>query len=114
MMYKMGFAPMWIDIIMTCVTTASFTVKLNGGLFRCFLHSRGLQRGDPLSPYLFHFFVEGLSALLRKAQVDNQIKGVSFGGTGPRITHLLFADNSIVFLEGTEDSMRALGDILVR
>ena len=56
MMYKMGFAPMWIDIIMTCVTTASFTVKLNGGFFTCFLPSRGFNRATR-SPLIYSIFL---------------------------------------------------------
>ena len=101
-------------MIMRCVTSANFSVKLNGGLSRCFFPSRGLRQGDPLSPYLFLLCVEGISALLKKAQYDNLIKDVMFGCTGPNVTHLLFADDSIVFLEGSEDGMRVLRDILVR
>ena len=87
---------------------------LNGVPGKHFWCKCGVRQGDPLSPYLFLLCVEGVSALIKKAQHDGMIRGIAFGGTGPRITHLLFADNSIVFLEGTEDSMRALGDILVR
>ena len=37
---------------------------------------------------------------------------MSFGRTGPNITHLLFADDSIVFLEGSQTNLEALRDIL--
>ena len=52
---KFGFAPVWIRMIMRCVTSARFVVKLNGGLSRGFLPSRGLRQGDPLS--IFFCFV---------------------------------------------------------
>ncbi|XP_020190758.2 uncharacterized protein [Aegilops tauschii subsp. strangulata] len=55
---------------------------------------------------------ECFSALLRAAQHENKLKGVSFGSTGPHLTHLLFADDSIVFLEGNRGSFEALRDIL--
>ena len=112
MMVKMGFARQWIDMIMRCVRSVRFSVKLNGGTSDTFCPSRGLRQGDPLSPYLFLFCVEGFSALLRKAQMDKQLAGVRFGATGPHITHLLFADDSVVFLEASADNLAALKSVL--
>jgi hypothetical protein len=43
MMRKVGFTDGWISMIMRCVSTARFSVKLNGGLSDMFLPSRGLR-----------------------------------------------------------------------
>jgi hypothetical protein len=114
MMFKMGFAQAWVDMIMRCVSSVRFSVKLNGGVSDSFTPSRGLRQGDPLSPYLFLLCVEGFSALLRQAQQEKQLAGVGFGTNGPNITHLLFADDSVVFLEENADNLLALKNVLLK
>jgi hypothetical protein len=112
MMLQMGFSEQLVQMIRRCVRSVRFSIKLNGSLSEQFLPSRGLRQGDPLSPYLFLFCVEGFLALLRQAQQENELAGVSFGRGGPMITHLLFADDSIVFLEASQGNMDALKAVL--
>ena len=97
-MEKMGFHAKWVKLIMACITTAHFSVLVNGNLTGYILPSRGLRQGDPLSPYLFLFCAEGLTMLLRKAETDGIIRGVATSRGGPCISHLLFADDSLYFV----------------
>ena len=53
-MTKMGFLAMWIDWVMSCVTTSSFYVRINGKAYGNTFPSRGLRQGDPL--HLIYFF----------------------------------------------------------
>ena len=44
---------------------------------------------------------EGLHALFTKAEVDSALRGVSICAAGPKISHLLFANDSLVFCRAT-------------
>lgn len=41
MMSKMGFSDQWREMIMRCVTTTRFSVKMNGGPSHSFFHPKG-------------------------------------------------------------------------
>ncbi|XP_074378321.1 uncharacterized protein LOC141719854 [Apium graveolens] len=96
-MQAMGFCRKWIQWIMLCVTTVSYDFCFNGTSVGPVCPSRGLQQGDPLSPYLFLLCVEGLSNSLDKAAMEGNIHGSQVSNTAPIITHLLFADDSFLF-----------------
>ena len=103
----MGFPPKIITLIMQCITMVSFQLLVNGIPTNSFRPTRGIYQGDPLSPFLFSLCTEGLSVLLRKAASDNCLKGLRMGQTGPEITHLLFADDSLMFTRAkTEDDIK--------
>jgi hypothetical protein len=62
-----------------------------------FQPSRGLRQGDPMSPYLFLICAEVLSSLLFQAERKGVISGVPTSPKGPRISHLFFSDDSMIF-----------------
>ena len=64
--------------------------------------THGLWQGDPLTPYLFLLCAEGLSTLLNKATQRNDLKGLAASTRGPRISHLFFVDDSLIFCQATE------------
>lgn len=53
MMLKLGFAESFVQTVMRCVTSVSFSVRVNGKLSRPFIPSRGIRQGDPISPTSF-------------------------------------------------------------
>jgi hypothetical protein len=70
MMEKMGFDSRWINLIMQCVSTVSYRIKVNGELTEEIVPTRGLRQGDPLSPYLFLICAERFSGLLHEAELE--------------------------------------------
>ena len=63
--------------------------------------TRGLRQGNPLSPYLFLFCAEGLNALLRTVADDGYIHDFSISRHGPKLTHLFFTDDYLLFCRST-------------
>ena len=97
LMKRMGFCDSWVALIMECISTVSYSILVNGEPSNLIIPSRGIRQGDPLSPYLFILCTEGLHGLLARAAEAGLIRGVSICKKGPRLTHLFFADDSIVF-----------------
>ena len=101
-----------MTLIMKCVTTVRYQVKVNGALTQQFSPSRGLRQGDPLSPYLFVICAEGLSALLHEAEETGKVSGVQICRAAPTVSHLFFADDSMILLKATQQEATTLRDIL--
>ncbi|KAL6130571.1 hypothetical protein ACLB2K_068950 [Fragaria x ananassa] len=96
-MEKLGFSASWIDLVMRCVESVSFSFLWNGKTLGRFSPTRGLRQGDPLSPYLFLLCSKGLTSLLQKADQEGLVHGARVTGSAPAISHLLFADDSLLF-----------------
>uniref|UniRef100_A0A2N9G6M3 Reverse transcriptase domain-containing protein n=1 Tax=Fagus sylvatica TaxID=28930 RepID=A0A2N9G6M3_FAGSY len=100
-MLTMGFHRKWVALMMECVRSVSYSVLINGESKGYFHPSRGLRQGDPISPYLFLLCAEGLHALLSRAAITRQLQGLSISRGGPKLTHLFFADDSVLFCRAT-------------
>lgn len=72
----LGFAVSFIRWVMSCVTSISFVVLINGATSPFFSLRRGLHQGCPLSPLLFLLVVESLSHFLDHAKITSSYKGV--------------------------------------
>ena len=111
-MLKLGFTASWVSIVMKCVRTVSYSVLINGEPRGFFHPSRGLRQGDPISPYLFLLCAEGLQALLEKVALSRSIQGLSISRGGPKLTHLFFADDSVLFCRASLRECHAIQEVL--
>ncbi|GKV32614.1 hypothetical protein SLEP1_g41208 [Rubroshorea leprosula] len=112
MMQKSGFSNTWREWIMECLRSSMVSVLVNGSPTRQFSMSRGLRQGDPLSPFLFLIIAEGINGLVMKAVEKGLLEGVEVGGKGFKISHLQYADDTLLFGTATEENVWAMKSIL--
>ena len=113
---QMGFGERWIKWIKWCISTVRYSVLINGSPSGFFQSSRGLRQGDPLSPYLFVIVMEVFSCLMRRVISGGflsrwRVRGR--GGEGILISHLLFANDTLVFCEESQDQLTNLSWLLM-
>ncbi|GKV04880.1 hypothetical protein SLEP1_g16977 [Rubroshorea leprosula] len=112
MMARMGFESKWRRWISECLKTAEASILLNGSTTRQVKINKGLRQGDPLSPYLFLLVAEGLNGIISSAINHGLFDGIDIGSRGLKMSHLQFADDSILFGKAVEDNIWAAKSIM--
>ena len=74
---NMGFGIKWVNWMKQWVTTASFSILVNGSPTGFFNNSKDLRQGDPLSPYRFVLGMKVFSSLMEKASLVSFLLGLS-------------------------------------
>lgn len=97
---------------MKCVTSVTYSVLINGVPSESIQPQRGIRQGDPISPYLYLICTEGLSQMLSSGLESSVIHGFQASRSGPYISHLLFADDSLLFCKATTEECKNLLAIL--
>jgi cytochrome b subunit of formate dehydrogenase len=97
---------------MSCVSSSTFVVLLNGETTSFFRSGRGLRQGCPLSPLLFILVMEGLSLLLKKIQREGKLMGVKVSRV-VKILHLLFVDDVLIMTRASQKEWQEI-DILIK
>ena len=84
---------------MSCVSLVRYKVRFNSHDTDSFTPTRGIRQGDPLSPYMFLLCAEGLSSLLEFEKEAGGIEGIRVCRDAPSVSHLLFADDSLILMK---------------
>lgn len=89
---------------MSCVTTAQYSVLINGSSRGFFKGKMGIRQGDSLSPYLFVLVMEGLSRLLNQAEQHSEFS-FHHRYEDQKPNHLMFADDLMLVSKANRSSL---------
>jgi hypothetical protein len=112
MLIRLGFDRGFVDLLMACVNSVKYRVRYNDQETEEFIPTRGLRQGDPLSPYLFLICAEGLSSALAHREEVRDIEGVRVCRNAPSVSHLLFADDSLILMKANMINATSLRHVL--
>ncbi|GKB18830.1 RNA-directed DNA polymerase, eukaryota, reverse transcriptase zinc-binding domain protein [Tanacetum coccineum] len=91
-----------------CVTTAGFTLNVNGERISYFKGGRDLRQGDPVSPYLFTLIMEVFSLMLKRQNENDTKFQYHFGCKSMQLVHVCFTDDLLVMCHGDADSVNVI------
>src|SRR3954465_1092794 len=104
-MRKFGFDERWIDMIWRLISNCWYSILVNGSSCGHFSSSRGLRQGDPLSPFLYIIASEVISRGLNTLQAKFPHTRFYTSPNCPPISHLSYADDLIIFCNGSTPSL---------
>ena len=104
---SMNFPLKFISWIRVYLSSAMFSIKVNGSLEGYFQGLTGLRQGDPISPYLFIIAMKVLNSCLKKYTANEKFK-YHWRTKDISLNHIVFADDIFLFCKGDLDSVDLL------
>ena len=101
-----------VKLIMSCISTTSISILVNGESLESFKPSRGIRQGDPISPYIFILCMEFLGSLIKEECMDANWVPIKYSRGNLEISHLFFADDLILFAKASEEGREVIKDVL--
>jgi hypothetical protein len=111
LLVQLGMRQQFVDWIMGCLSSASFSMLINGSPLGFFNASQSLRKGCPLSPFLFLLVAEGLSMLIKNVMRKGALKRIKFSDSMV-LSHFLFVDDIMIFGHGSLREISCLNEIL--
>ncbi|KAL0342420.1 UNVERIFIED_CONTAM: hypothetical protein Scaly_1904600 [Sesamum calycinum] len=68
------------------------------------LLERGILEGDPFSPHLFMLYAETFNILIQQEERIGNIQGVVTYWGGPLVSHLLLANDTLIFCQAVQEA----------
>ncbi|XP_043700051.1 uncharacterized protein LOC122650727 [Telopea speciosissima] len=86
-------------MVMSSLKSVSYKLIINGGIRGTVIPSRGIRQGDPISPELFILYSQALSSIISTLESSGLLRGIQVQNRTKQISHLLFADDCLLFSE---------------
>ena len=102
----MGIEGTYLNIVKAIYDKPAANIILNGEKLKTFLLRSGTRQGCPFSPLLFNIVLEALATAIRE---EKEIKGIQIR---KEVKFSLFADDMILYIENTKDSIRKLLELI--
>lgn len=109
MLNSINLSQSLVSIILSCISSTSLAVLINGKQSNYFEPFWGIRHGDSLSPYLFILDMEFLSMLIYSI---GAWKLIQLSKLGPSIFYTLFADDVFLFVEATVENVVSINSVL--
>ncbi|GJV29926.1 putative RNA-directed DNA polymerase, eukaryota, reverse transcriptase zinc-binding domain protein [Tanacetum coccineum] len=107
-----GFHKKMVKWIMACVSSASFSLCINGDIHGYFNGKRGLRQGDPISPYLFTLVMEVLTLIIKRRVRLSDTFRYHNKCDELELINVCFADDLFIFIRGDVHSARPIMEAL--
>lgn len=109
-LHNFHFPTKWVNLIRACITTVQHCLIINGSTTNRFSPKRGIRQGEPISPYLFILCMETLTFLINKKVGSRNWTPVGFRDV--TISHLLYANDVLLFAKVNNKSIKAINAVL--
>jgi hypothetical protein len=113
---KCSFRERWRGWIVHRISTVCFSININGSPLGFFSSSQDLRQGDSLSSLLFVLVMEAFSRMISATVDSGRLSEFSVGSNtqdAMMVSHLLFADDTLIFCDPIADQFRDLRCLLL-
>ncbi|KAL9666177.1 hypothetical protein QQ045_000501 [Rhodiola kirilowii] len=109
---NLGFDHQWCNMVFRCISNSWYSLNWKGGNYGFFNSSQGVWQGDPLSPSLFVIAMEWFSRQLNNKVAPGRIFPYDAKCPAMYVNHLLYADDLLLFTNGSKPSLNQLKDLV--
>lgn len=107
-LWDVGLLEKLFTVITNIVSSSCCHLLWSGVVTDLIKQSIGLWQGDPLSPFLFVLCIEHLGHWIQKMVKNRAWKPIKALRSGPKVSHLFFADDILLFAEAGEDQVKCI------